>query len=364
MRACDKEKVVMTIEKLIQQIKILDTDREEECPIGIISMKNWEWPQGVALFAMYLYYKQMNDEKILEFIKEWFDERIEEGLPYKNVNTMCPMLTLACIYEELKEEKYLPILKEWAEYAMYEMPRAGEGGIQHIVSGITNEGQIWDDTLYMTVLFVTKMGNILKKDEYIQESIRQFLVHIKYLTDVKTGLFFHGYTFKERHHFAKALWGRGNSWYTAGLVDYLEITDLEPGVKTFLIETLKSQVEALARLQEKNGLWHTLLDDPDSYLETSATAGFGYGILKAIRKGYIDEKYYEVGYRALEAVLNSIDEAGIVQGVSYGTPVFNTIEEYKQIPICPMPYGQSMALMILVEAIRHENLSTGKMKSL
>ena len=41
-----------------------------------------------------------------------------------------------------------------------------------------------------------------------------------------------------------------------------------------LQNTLQIQVAALARCQSDNGLWPTLLNDPDSYLEASATAGF------------------------------------------------------------------------------------------
>ena len=43
---------------------------------------------------------------------------------------------------------------------------------------------------------------------------RQFLLHSKYLADPTTGLWFHGWTFAGRHHFAKARWARGNSWVT------------------------------------------------------------------------------------------------------------------------------------------------------
>ena len=45
-----------------------------------------------------------------------------------------------------------------------------------------------------------------------------------------------------------------------------------------------------------------------------------------------------------------IQEDGAVDGVSYGTPVFERLEDYKKIEVCPMPYGQSMALMLLAEA--------------
>ena len=121
-----------------------------------------------------------------------------------------------------------------------------------------------------------------------------------------------------------------------------------------MLTTLNEQVKALAACQDASGLWHTLLDDPDSYLETSASCAFAYGILKAVRMGYLDASLEEVGLRAVEGVLGQIRLDGTVEGVSYGTPVFADKEAYKTIPICPMPYGQSMALMMLVEAGKHK----------
>ncbi|RTE11443.1 hypothetical protein EJQ19_02180 [Paenibacillus whitsoniae] len=67
------------------------------------------------------------------------------------------------------------------------------------------------------------------REDYLVESVRQFLVHIKYLADRKTGLWYHGWTFEGRHHFAEALWARGNCWYTAGVVDYLDARYLHMG---------------------------------------------------------------------------------------------------------------------------------------
>ncbi len=350
----DKENITELIEKIISQLKDMEGTMEENCPIGIISMDNWEWPQGVALYAMYSYYRETGRKDILDYLLSWFDTQLAKGLPYKNVNTMCPMLTLCCVYEETRREDYLPVLKEWAEYVMKEMPRTEESGIQHVVSGIMNEGQIWDDTLYMTVLFLARMGKLLGDEGCMQESIRQFLVHIKYLTDNSTGLLFHGWTFLGRHNFARALWGRGNSWYTAGLVDYIDMIKLPEGVKRYLISTLEMQIRKLAELQHESGLWHTLLDDPDSYLETSCSAAFAYGIYKAVRKGYVDKKYLDTAQKAFKAVISQIDEDGTVQGVSYGTPVFGSLQEYKDIAVTPMPYGQSMVLMMLVEGLKNE----------
>jgi len=109
---------------------------------------------------------------------------------------------------------------------------------------------------------------------------RQFMLHVKYLQDSRTGLWFHGWTFEGRHNFAKALWARGNSWVTIAIPEFIEMLDLQPGdgLRSFLLGTLEAQVRTLAKHQDASGLWHTLIDDPKSYLEASATAGFAYGL--------------------------------------------------------------------------------------
>ena len=141
---------------------------------------------------------------------------------------------------------------------------------------------------------------------------------------------------------------------TIAIPEIIEILDLPEGdaLRTFLIDTLAAQVKTLAETQDESGLWHTLLDEPDSYLEASATAGFAYGILKAVRKGYLPRDYEPVGVRAVKAVLANIDEDGELQQVSFGTPVFDDLQGYRDIPLTSMPYGQSMAILALGEFMR------------
>ncbi|HKE93506.1 MAG TPA: glycoside hydrolase family 88 protein, partial [Povalibacter sp.] len=110
-----------------------------------------------------------------------------------------------------------------------------------------------------------------------------------------------------------------------------------------------AQINALIRHQDKSGLWHTLINDPGSYLEASATAGFAYGILKSVRKRYIGSEYEEAGLRALKAVIANIDPSGELRNVSFGTPVFNDLDGYRKVPLTSMPYGQAMAILCLGE---------------
>ena len=324
---------------------------EEECPIGIIDFNCWEWPQGVGLYGLFKYYQASGKAAYLALIKEWYARRFAEGLPEKNVNTMAPMLTLAHLYELERDPGHLARCEEWAEWIMRMMPRTRDHGLQHIVSGQANEHQLWADTLFMTVLFLAKMGALLGRQDYIDEAVRQFLVHIKYLYDKKTGLWFHGWTFDGSHNFANALWARGNCWITAGTADFIEMVALPGGVRQYLVDTVSAQVEALAGLQSPDGMWHTLLDDPTSYVETSATAGFGYGILKGVRCGTLDPKYAPVGRKALEAVARRISADGTVQQVSYGTAMGRDLAHYREVPLSPMAYGQALAVLLLAEGL-------------
>lgn len=180
----------------------------------------------------------------------------------------------------------------------------------------------------------------------------QFLVHIKYLTDKKTGLFFHGWTFNGRNNSAEALWGRGNSWVTAAIPELFRmIKDIPAPAAGYLRNSLSCQVKALVKYQEDSGLWHTLIDDKTSYTETSATCGFGYGILAAVYEGLLPAVFKDSAMKAVSGVLDNIDEDGTVEGVSYGTPMGRESKDfYKNIPIRPMPYGQAMAMLLLLEA--------------
>lgn len=334
-------------------LEIKNPGIDEDCPIGLIDFNHWEWSQGVGLYGLYSYYKQTKDSKILNYLYEWYAARLAEGLPPKNVNTMSPMLTLAFLYEETQNPQYFSLCNEWCQWIMEEMPRTTAGGLQHICIDRPNTEQLWDDTLFMTVLFLAKWGKVTNNDTYVEEAIYQFLLHSEYLKDPQTGLWYHGWTFDGRHNFSKALWGRGNCWITAVIVDFIEIVSPPQSICAYLQNLLVSQVTSLQKYQAENGEWHTLITDSSSYTETSATAGFGYGILKGIRLGMLDDKFTDCGMKALEAVSNRIDEKGILQQVSYGTAMGNDLDYYRNIPICPMPYGQALALLLLGEGILH-----------
>ena len=314
--------------------------------------QHWEWTQGVGLYGLWKLFDRTRDPQYMDILTRFFDRQLEIGFPALNVNTVTPFLTMSFVGEYLGEERYLAPCRETAAWIMAHFPRTQEGGFQHMTSDTLNDQELWDDTLFMTVLFLANMGRIEGKRAYIGEAQRQFMLHARYLADPETGLWYHGWTFNGRHHFAGAFWGRGNCWVTIAIPELLGMVDCDEAVRRALGDALRRQAQSLVRLQSGGGMWHTLLDDPEAYVEASATCGFGYGLLRGVRMGLLPQACGEAAWRALPAVLRCIGEDGVVSQVSYGTPMGRESKEfYKQIEIRPMPYGQALAMLFLIECL-------------
>jgi unsaturated rhamnogalacturonyl hydrolase len=337
---------------------------KEEASRGIIArdfgIEEWDWPQGVGLYGLLKLQRFYGDNRYLEFFDSWFENNLKKGLPSKNINTTAPYLVLAELLDDLKNPEYEKLCLDHAHWLMTGLPKTKEGGFQHVVTAIgdrdgilLNEGEMWIDTLFMAVLFLNKMGHRFQNQEWIGEALHQVLLHIKYLYDKHTGLFYHGWSFLLNNNFGGVFWCRGNSWFTYGILEFIESYEgiLDHGLLTYLTDTFKAQVNALIGLQAPSGLWHTVLTDPSSYEEVSGSGAIAGGILKGIKMGILDESYYDCADRAVKAVCKNIGEDGTVLNVSAGTGMGYDEDHYKNITIRPMAYGQSLALISLVEAL-------------
>jgi len=352
-------------EKLSRLIQAFTPILYEDDDIFLENMKNrnlagddihryqhWEWTQGVGLYGLWKLFDSTKDEKYLDILVKFYDMQMEIGFPALNVNTVTPFLTMSYVGEYLQSEKYLAPCRDSARWIMEHFPRTREGGFQHMTSDTLNDQELWDDTLFMTVLFLANMGRIEGKQAYIREAQHQFLLHAKYLANRETGLWYHGWTFNGCHNFAEAFWGRGNSWVTIAIPEFLSMVQCDADVRQQLLQVLLSQVRSLEKYQNESGMWHTLIDDPTSYVESSATCGFAYGILKADHDGLIDRRFEAVAMKALKPILGYIADDGVVHQVSYGTPMGRHSKDfYKNIELRPMPYGQAMAMLFLIEVL-------------
>jgi rhamnogalacturonyl hydrolase YesR len=94
------------------------------------------------------------------------------------------------------------------------------------------------------------------------------------------------------------------------------------------LELYRAHVRGLAACQSADGLWHQLLDRPETYLETSASAIFVYAIAHGINRGWIGPLAHgPMVMLGWNAVAKRVNDQGQVEGTCVGTdmafePVF------------------------------------------
>lgn len=322
-----------------------------------ILFEEWDWEIGVGLYGAFREAEAAGDTEALARIGRWYDRKIAEGLPRIQVNSTAPMLTLALLADRTDRQDWRRIVRDWADWIHDTMPRTEEAGYQHTVKERDNDGQLWDDTLFMAVLFMAAAGRAEGRRDWSDDAEAQFLTHIRFLGDAESGLFFHGWTFIGRHNYARALWARGNAWVTIAIPELFRIARPSGAVARHLGQVWRTQVAALLPLQGESGLFHTLLDDPHSPPEASGSAGIGYGILAGAREGLLADAPFAgaargAADRIAAAIIARIGPEGYLTEVSDGTPMGDTLDFYRRIPNTPTPYGQALGSLFLGELSR------------
>ncbi len=324
-------------------------------PSDEILFDEWDWEVGIGLYGLYRDAARRADTTALAALGRWYDRQIARGLPPRQVNSTAPMLALACLAEHENRADWRALCVDWAGWLVTDLPKTDEDGFEHVVKEGRRPGQLWDDTLVMAVLFLAQTGRMEARPDWVAEAHYQFLVHLRFLADTATGLFFHGWSFEGRHNYARARWARGNAWVTISIPELFGIAPpSDPALRRYLATVFRTQVAALAGVQRPDGMFHTLLDDPSGPVEASATAGFGYGVLAGLREGLLDPSARSVADRARAAILARIGPDGVLADVSDGTPMGDTLDFYNRIPNVAAPYGQALASLFLMELRRQE----------
>jgi unsaturated rhamnogalacturonyl hydrolase len=112
-----------------------------------------------------------------------------------------------------------------------------------------------------------------------------------------------------------------------------------------LLHSHARHIEGLLAFQDQqSGMWHTVLDDKDTYLETSATAMILYGLAETNRLNLLPVDHEAHMTKAWESLARQHDEQGRVIGVSAGTGPTDR-EGYARIERGTYPWGTGAFLL-------------------
>ena len=336
----DRQRVLEAIDAVVRQTMNMDM--------------MWDWPCGVAYFGICEAYRATGKQEYLDLVKARVDEYIELGLPHWTVNTCSMGHAMLTLHEVTGDEKYKKVAQSKIDYLRNHALRFGDSVLQHTVSAKNDfPEQAWADTLFMAAFFMLRAGVAWNDQDLINDALNQYFWHINYLQDPKSGLWYHGYNNIHKDHMSGFYWGRANAWaaYTmaqAGRV--LPECYLYPKYMD-IAGSLAEQLAALKLLQTEDGLWRTILDDPESYEEVSASAGIAAAM--ALKGNPLHVKYVS---RSVEGILANISPEGRVLNVSGGTAVMKDRDGYRGIPRkWTQGWGQGLALAFLAAVLESEN---------
>ena len=316
-----------------------------------------DWGEGVQMCGLMQAYARTRDERYADFVAKWADFHLPKGVEQWLGNQegsdrkgycgrwVCGT-ALAYLCEARGNPAYLEGAEKMAGFVHAGATRGPEGELGHWLGNY----QIWVDTLNMACPLLSRLTARGRHPEYLDDAVNQLLVAERHMRDGKTGLFYHMWDW-QFDRTSGVLWGRGNGWVLMSLADIFEFLPRSHPQYRRLRQFTEQYANALAAVQDREGLWHTVMDDPQSYAECSATTMLAYGMFKLARLGVLPARYREGARRAWSAVNERWVRDGLVIGVSAGTNPADR-EAYRTRPVGTYTWGTGAYLMAGSEAER------------
>lgn len=293
----------------------VDSSLIEKVRRAMLAMQRRAWEQGVAAQALL---ELGETDWVVLLAKDAVVNQLKDGRLALNEgdNPVCdpasngePVLFAARVTGDAALQQ---AAGRMLEYELTKAPRTKAGIICHN----RDKNQIWVDALYMLPPFLAVAG-------HPQEAMKQILGCRKILRDPVRKLYSHIWD-EDRQAFARqALWGVGNGWAAAGMTRVLRaLPDTMQKEKDQLAEFIRELVDAALPWQRPDGLFHDVLDDPGTFVETNFAQMLAYTIYRGVAGGWLARSSLTKADALRAAVHTKVDAFGLVQGVC-GAPRFD-----------------------------------------
>jgi len=202
-------------------------------------------------------------------------------------------------------------VRQAAGQLLNEAPRDRDGVLKH--PRFPEEERIWIDVAFAVSPFLLFAGLHFDEPRFVEDAFQQTRKMIEALRSEKTGLFYQCRGFTAPGGLSDDHWSRGNGWGAYALTELaIHLPEDHPG-KQPAIAMFRDHVEACARYQNAEGLWHQEMTEPTrAYVETSGTGLLLYAIGAGLAAGLLDETHRERFERGLRGLLPYLSEAGDV----------------------------------------------------
>lgn len=227
------------------------------------------------------------------------------------------------LYIQTKEQKYLDMGKNIADkqWGPPEGPRVKEESHVFYRMGHTWQTRLWIDDMFMITAVQAQAYRATGDAKYIDRAAREMVMYLDSLQR-PNGLFYHAPD-------VPFFWGRGNGWMAAGTAELLRSLPQNNSDRARIMEGYKKMMETLLKYQAADGMWRQLIDDPESWPETSSTGMFTFAMITGVKNGWLDKEVYGAAARkGWLALITYIEPNGDIREVCEGTNKKNDRQYY------------------------------------
>ncbi|MDP8256827.1 MAG: glycoside hydrolase family 88 protein [Candidatus Alcyoniella australis] len=317
----------------------------------------WSWDTGILMMGLWELGEYSGEQRYNDYVRTWLDSWIERGYTISWSDHCPPGLLALRLYRQTGEQQYRKVVDDVRQYIFERADRTPDGGLNHMASISGN--QLWVDTLFMVTPFLLELGELDQDAAAYDEAALQITIFQGRLQDPDSGLFRHAYDADDDVLMpAEPLfWGRGNGWALVAMSNALNKLPSDHVSRPQIAQAYARQLAAVLPLVEADqGRWHTVLNAPESYLETSISALFAWGIYLGIAADAADPALTGEADAALQGALDQVlvDEADdtLLLGTSFGTSPGDLAHYQEVLKGENVAYGIGIYLLATIERAR------------
>ena len=286
----------------------------EKVKLSMLAMQREAWEQGVAMQAIL----EWGDRDMVvrmargAMLRVYPDGRL--GMVSDNHGVTDPAANgegVLFAAKETGDPLFEQGVKGMLNYLLKTAPRTADGTLFHI----DHKPQVWIDSMYMAPPFLAVAGAPAEAVKQV-EGIRRIL------WNKKAGLFSHIWDDGKKAFERQAFWGVGNGWAAAGMTRVIKAlpTGLT-GERKRLVGYVREVLDGCLRHRRPDGLFHDVVDDPKSFVETNLSQMLSYTVFRGVKSGWLPKSYLKDAEIMRRAATGKVDALGYVRDVC-GSPTF------------------------------------------
>ncbi len=289
-----------------KNVESVKKGKPDEVKRAMYAMQRAPWEQGTAMHALI---EAGENAEVILMAKEAILRQGEDGrlamLGGSDTSTDPAVNGRGVLFAW--NETGDPVFKKAADkqyaYLKQIAPKNRKGILYHFI----NSKQIWSDSMFMAPPFIMLMGDY-------EEAFRQIEGYRDLLWDDKQQLFSHMWDDAKGEFSRRDFWGGGNGWCASAFAQIIEsLPDNKEPEKLKIAGYLTDLLDGCISHMRSDGLFHDVIDNPESFVETNLSQMLAYAIYKTVKTGYLDISYLSWANKMRDAAWSKIDRYGLVQ---------------------------------------------------